>query len=150
MQRLRLMKSGVPVELQILRQKQRLTLTATVTEKPDQGTLSMRGDAAASGQSLAKSLGVEIRDLTADERATLRIDESFPAVVISSVEEGSQAASRFRVGDLIHGINRDAMYSAEEFHEMLGELPADQTAVLILSRNGQRFQVQVLLRPGQG
>ena len=67
----------------------------------------MKGDAAASGQTLAKSLGIEVRDLTAEECDALGIDESFPAIIINSVEDKSQGARRFRAGDLIHGINRD-------------------------------------------
>jgi S1-C subfamily serine protease len=105
----------------------------------------MKGDAAASGQTLAKSLGIEVRDLTAEERKALGIGENFPAIIINSVEANSQGARRFRAGDLIHGINRDKIISVESFYEMLGELPADQSAVLILSRRGQRYQV--LLQP---
>ncbi len=141
MRRLRRMKTNASIELQILRQGKVVDLTAVVIEKPDDKALSMRGDAAASGQSLAASLGVEVRNLSDGERSALHLTAAMPAIVISAVDANSEAAKRFSVGDLIHGINRDPIHSAEEFYEMLGELPARQSSVLILSRRGQRYHV---------
>jgi len=145
MRRLRRMKTDTNVELQVLRRGEILDLAARIIEKPDDKALSMRGDAAASGQSLAASLGVEVRDLSDGERSALHLTAAMPAIVISAVDANSEAAKRFRVGDLIHGINRDPVHSADEFYEMLGNLPTQQSSVLILSRRGQRYHV--LLQP---
>lgn len=141
MRRLRRMKADTKVDLQILRKGEIVDLSASVIEKPDDKALSMRGDAAASGQSLAASLGVEVRNLSDGERSALHLSAEIPAIVISAVDANSEAAKRFRVGDLIHGINRDPIHSADEFYEMLSELPARQRSVLILSRRGQRYHV---------
>jgi len=141
MRRLRRMKAETSVELQILRKGKTIDLSAGIIEKPDEKALAMRGDAAASGQSLAASLGVEVRNLTDGERSALHLTAEMPAIVISAVDANSEAAKRFRVGDLIHGINRDAVHTADEFYEMLGELPSRQSSVLILSRRGQRYHV---------
>ncbi len=141
MRQLRRLKTDTSVALKILRKGETLDLSARVIEKPDDKALSMRGDAAASGQSLAASLGVEVRNLSDAERSALHLTAQMPAIVISAVDANSEAARRFRVGDLIHGINRDPIHTADEFYEMLSELPARQSSVLILSRRGQRYHV---------
>jgi serine protease Do len=139
LQRIRRMKSGDPVTLTIVRKGEAMELKSVIAEVPDATSLKLRSDITSSGQSIAKELGITIRDLTKNEREAFGLDESDPAVIISAVEPGSQAEQRFRAGDMIHAINRNPVRSQAEFFDLLGSLPRDEESVIILTRRGQRF-----------
>jgi serine protease Do len=142
LRRIRRKESGDPVTLTIVRKGEVMELKSVIAEKPDAASLELRSDitsSGASGQSIAKELGITVRDLAKNEREAFGLDEDDPAVIISDVEPGSQAEQRFRPGDMIHAINRDPVRTRAEFFDLLGSLPRDEESVIILTRRGQRF-----------
>lgn len=146
LQRIRLKKSGDKVTMTVIRKGEPKDLTMTVAERPDTTTLQLRSDITASGQSISETLGVNVRDLTDQEREAFGLRPTDPAIVISDVKPDSQAAQRFLPGDLIHMINRDPIHTKAEFFDRLGSLPKNEQSVLILTRRGQRFYA--VLNPG--
>ena len=145
--RIRRLKAGEQVKLGVFRQGQTLELRAVIAERPDTTTLELKSEITASGQAIAESLGVAVRDLTAAERSAFGLDADSPAIVITEVKPGSEASQRFLAGDLIHAINRNPVRTAAEFHDLLGSLPKREQSVIILSRRGHRFYA--VLNPGR-
>ena len=131
--------------LTILRQGKLKSLKAVIAERPDTRSLKLRSDITASGQTITEALGISVRDLTPAERQAVGLDAKSPAVIISKVSAGSQAATSFAAGDLIHFINRDPVSSVETFYDLLGSLPQDRQSVMIMSRKGHR--IQAILNP---
>lgn len=139
LRRIRKMKAGAGAKLTVVRKGEVMELESVIAEVPDATSLELRSDITSSGQSIAKELGITVRDLTKSEREAFGLSGEDPAVIISDVESGSQAAQRFRPGDLIHAINREPVRSKAEFFDKLGSLPRNEESVLILTRRGQRF-----------
>ncbi|MDF1815221.1 MAG: trypsin-like peptidase domain-containing protein [Verrucomicrobiales bacterium] len=134
--RIRRKKSGETADLKILRQGEEITLTPEFVAKADKNTFQIRK---VSGQNITESLGIQVQDINRQQRDALGVPANFPAIMISDVKSGSQAESRFKAGDLIHMINRDAVTDVDVFYNLLESLPRDNRSIMILSRNGERF-----------
>jgi len=116
-----------------------MNIAVDVVAKSDTNSIKLKSDIAATGQTISSSLGLELRELTKEERAALRLQADSPAILITNVKKGSQAEKRFLPGDLIPRINRDPVNSVAEFYDRLGSLPHDRQSTMVLSRNGHRI-----------
>ncbi len=137
--RIRLKKKSDTAGLEIVRKGQVMNIAVDVVAKSDTNSIKLKSDIAATGQTISSSLGLELRELTREERAALGLDAGSPAILITDVKKGSQAEKRFLPGDLIHRINRDPVSSVAEFYDLLGSLPHDRQSTMVLSRNGHRI-----------
>ncbi len=138
--------AGSVITLKIRRGKKNLELTATVSEKPDNTSITMRGDTSASGQSLARDLGIKVRNLTPQEKTAFGLGQESSGVLVTEVDPNLPAAKRLRKNDLIHSINRTPVYNVDELYQLLGSLPQEQQSVMTLTRGGVRFYA--VLNPG--
>ena len=135
--RIRSKKAGEVAQLTVIRKGQSMEAAVQAIAKSDTNTLKLRSDIAANGQSIAEALGITVGNLTPAQRAAVGLPETTAAVVITEVKSESQAAKRFRPGDLIHRINQDPVTDVATFYDLLGYLPQDKTTVMVLSRDGQ-------------
>ena len=135
--RIRAKKAGEMVKLTVIRKGQPIEAVVQAIAKSDTNTLKLRSDIAANGQSIAEALGITVGNLTPAQRTAVGLPETTAAVVITEVKADSQAAKRFRPGDLIHRINQDPVTDVVTFYDLLGALPQDKTTVMVLSRDGQ-------------
>ncbi|MFK5921331.1 MAG: PDZ domain-containing protein, partial [Verrucomicrobiota bacterium] len=127
------------LSLEILRDKKILKLKATVSDKPDNTSITMRGDTSASGQSLTAQLGIKVRNLNEKDKKTFGLAAGLSAVLITEVDPKMPAATRLRKNDLILGINRSPVRNVDELYRLLGSLPKKQQTVMTLARDGARF-----------
>jgi serine protease Do len=135
--RIRSKKAGEVAQLTVIRKGQSMEAAVEAIAKSDTNTLKLRSDIAATGQSIAEALGITVENLTPAQRTAVGLPEATAAVVIKDVKADSQAAKRFRPGDLIHRINQDPVGDVATFYDLLGSLPQDKTTVMVLSRDGQ-------------
>jgi serine protease Do len=135
--RIRSKKAGEVADLTVMRKGKSLEAAVTAIAKSDTNTLKLRSDISASGQAIAEALGIAVADLTPQQRTALGLPDGAPAIVITEVKAGSQAARRFQPGDLVHRINQDPVPDVATFYDLLGSLPQDKTTVLVLSREGR-------------
>lgn len=143
--RIRGKKAGEAAEITLVRKGEVLETSVPVIANSDTNTLKLRSDISANGQSIAEALGIQVSDLTPQERLSLGLNETTAAVLISDVKQGSQASQRFQEGDLIHKINQDFIIDTATFYDSLGSLPQDKTTVMLLSREGR--PIRALLNP---
>ncbi len=138
--RIRSKKAGEVAELTLLRKGRTLETSVTAIARSDTNTLKLRADIAASGQAIAEALGIAVADLTKDQRESFGLPDRAPAIIITEVTPGSQAAQRFQAGDLIHRINQEGVTDVATFYDLLGSLPQGKTTVMVLSRQGRLIQ----------
>jgi serine protease Do len=101
---------GTAVKLDVLRGKERKTITVTL------GTFPEQGDEAAEEESGRASLGMSLRDLTPALRERLELPRSVAGVVVTEIEAGEAAAdANLTRGDVIVSVNGEAVASVEEF-----------------------------------
>ncbi|MCF6311303.1 MAG: trypsin-like peptidase domain-containing protein [Verrucomicrobiales bacterium] len=133
--------------LEILRDAKIVKLTATISAKPDNTSITMRGDTSATGQSLTAELGIKVRNLLPKERAAYGLAQQTSAVLITQVDPAKPAAKRLRKNDLILSINRNTVRNVDELYQLLGSLPDKQQSVMTLAREGTLFYA--VLNPGK-
>jgi serine protease Do len=143
--------SQVPIEL--IRNGQRMTVTATVAERPsDEELARVSGDEgeeevtppaesnqSTSQRSARESLGVTIQALTPQIARTLRLtDPNLRGVVIASLNPSSDAAAKgLQAGDVILSINQRATHTPEEAAAAVAAArAAGRKSVLLLVRRG--------------
>ncbi|HRQ88849.1 MAG TPA: trypsin-like peptidase domain-containing protein [Bacteroidia bacterium] len=142
--RIRAKKAGEVANLSLIRKGQPVEVSVTAIAKSETNTLQLRSNISASGQAIAEALGITVADLAPAQREALGLGDA-PAILITRVKPGSQAAQRFQAGDLIHRINQEPVKNAASFFDLLGSLPHDKTSVMILSREGR--PIRAFLNP---
>ncbi len=138
--RIRKKKGGDVAKIELLRDGKVLKVEPQFVSKSAMNSLTFKKDMASkSGFEIAQALGIQVQNLTAQERQVMNIPEDVPAILISDVQRGSQAAAQFKPGDLIHIINRNRVSNVATFYDLLGSLPQNKRSMMILSRDGERF-----------
>lgn len=90
-------------------------------------------------------LGVDIRDVTADRVAALKLKEE-RGVEITMVDQDAPAGKAgLKVGDVILEFNGQTVDSAEQMRRLIRETPPGRTVRLGISRDGQPLNVQATL-----
>lgn len=144
--RIRAKKAGDKASLEVVRKGETLTVEAVAALQPDNTTLELHSSIVESGQAMLKQIGIDVRNLAAQEREALGLEAETPAILIQSVAEDGPAAQNFRAGDLIHAVNRTPVRSEADFQDLLGKLPKEKPSVMTLSRRGRLYQAY--LSPG--
>jgi serine protease Do len=133
-------KPDTPVKMEIWRRGAARTITVTVGEMtPDRTASAGPRGAPVPEKPAVKSnwIGVAVSDLSAEQRAELRMKGG---VVVDAVEEkGAAAQAGLRVGDVLLQVNNQDIQSAEQFNAVLAKLDRRKTMV-VLVRRGEAAQ----------
>ena len=140
--------SAVPIEL--IRDGQRRTITATISQRPAESVVQARagfapdaGDedsakTAPGAEATKQSLGITLQPLTPQLRQQLKLPESVRGVVIAGISPGSDAASNgLQRGDIIVQINQRPTTT-----------PAEAAAAVDAARKAGRETVLMLVQRG--
>jgi serine protease Do len=138
--RIRAMKSDESSKVTIIRKGKLMEASVVAMAKSDTNTLRLKSDILTNGQSIVDAIGIKVKDLTAQQRNAMGVGPEYPGILVSYVQEGSQAEKRFQAGDLIHQINRTPVTDVATFYDLMGSLPSDTVTVLTLSRDGRVIQ----------
>jgi len=135
-------KVGSAINLDIWRKGKEMKISATIQEA---GTASHFTEAPTipSGQGqmrdlkeVLKSIGIEVRNLMAAERA-----QGYAGVVVTGVADAGLAKKNLLPGDLIVTVNNSRIQDAEQFLLDLAASAAAQDTTLEIFRNGQVVRV---------
>jgi len=131
-----LLAAGTSVEIGILRGGQSLVVTATLGERPSEADLA-NYTGQSSGETSATALGMTVGPITQVVAHQLGLN-STEGVVIMDVARGGRAEQAGLVaGDVILGVNQQAVDSVATWKSLVGSLGADETVTLTVFRNGR-------------
>ena len=119
------------VTLKVLRDGHTRDITVTLGERPTE--FAKGGNQAKEQQQSQAALGIEVQTLTKDlaERFGYALGEG---VIVTRVNPGSPAADvGIQPGDLIQGVNRQSVSSAEEFEKAV-KLTKNNKVLLLIKR----------------
>lgn len=135
------MPPGTKVQLEIIRDGKRKTLTATLAERKTEGEAE-EGDTEQPREAAAK-VGLEVTDLNARLRRQFGIPNSVNGVLVQDVEDLSVAdEAGITPGDVILEVNGQPVASVADFNEKLEKLRSGQAVRLYVYRDGsKRFVV---------
>jgi serine protease Do len=88
-------------------------------------------------------LGVSIQSVTPEIASSLGIKDGKGALVAEIVPNGPAAKAGFEQGDIVTAINGQAVDDANDLTRKVASVPAGQTAVLTVARQGKPMEVKV-------
>ncbi len=118
-------KPGSEVEIVVMREGKRRTLTAVLESLPDSAVVAGRG-----GDAVQESLGMTLQTLT-EELASRLGYEDLTGVVAMEVKPGSPAADAgIQAGTLIMEVNRKPVRNVREFNQAIADASDDERVLL--------------------
>jgi serine protease Do len=129
MNRVAMYKPGTDVELTVLRDGKRKTITVTLGTRPNDETLVSSNESKAE-----KELGLYVQTLTRE--MAQRLDyEGLSGVVVTEVDAGSPAAEKgIEPGNLITEVNRETVRNVRQWNEAI-EKAAEKGKILLRVQN---------------
>lgn len=128
-------KVGSSYPLTVIRDGKARTLNFEVAALPDDEADAGAVSKGKPAKPDLSRLGISsIRDLSAEEKAALKIDNG---VVIMQIGEGAAADAGLRAGDVIVSLQGKPVRTAREFIETAKSLPAGKALPLGVNRRGQ-------------
>lgn len=125
------MSPGTAVELTLLREGQRRTVTVKLGRLPDEAT------AAAGGSTLDQLLGFSARTLTGELARRYEIGQDVTGVIITEIDQTSAAyRAGLREGDVISSVDKKPVKNQEEFAAQVRDLKKGETILLRIWRQG--------------
>ena len=124
--RVAMLKPGTKVEVVVLRDGKRETLTVKLGKRPPMGEI-----ARARPETLDE-LGFSVRDLT-DDLAERYGYEGLTGVVVTRVEPGSEAVRKgITAGTLIMEVNQNPVKNTKDFKQAIGRAAKGETVLLLI------------------
>ncbi len=138
---------GTKVELEVIRDGKKITVTAELDERDRQGEDdSVTGDDGDPQDASAQRLGVEVSALSERLRRYYRIEESIDGVLITRVRPVSPAGfENLREGDVILEANGREMTTPQELATVVREVPEGGYLRLYLHRPAAQRSFHVVL-----
>jgi serine protease Do len=138
---------GTESTVVVLRKGERLTLSATLDERPDAAAL--RGESSEDSPSRnsqpTSDLGIRVEELTPQVAQQLGYEAATDGVIIAGVEAGSPADREgLRSGDVIVRIGDTPIESTRDFHEAVRDPSGDEEGIRLLIQRGRARQFVVL------
>ncbi len=132
----------VPVEL--LRGGKKVTVKVKLTSRDENidGTAKAESDEPSSSQSndATQVLGLTVGNLTPELKGQLSLSSSVQGVIITDLDEGSQAAQEgLRQNDIILEVNRKAVQSVKEFTQLTKGVKTGESILFLVQREGNTF-----------
>jgi S1-C subfamily serine protease len=90
-------------------------------------------------------LGVDLRDVTADQLGALRLREAKGAEIILVDHDAPAGKAGLREHDVVLQMNGQAIDGQDQIRRMLHDSPPGRTVVLVISRDGQQMTVTAQL-----
>ena len=113
---------GTNVKITVIRNGQRMTLTAKTAERPLEGSAEEERERE-STEPARNRLGMSVSELTPDLRQSYGIDERAEGVVVTSVKEVSPAGeANIRQGDVISEVQGERIRTLAEFTRAIEKL----------------------------
>ena len=90
-------------------------------------------------------LGIEMRDISDDQVAVLKLKEARGAEIVNVDHDGPACKAGLQVHDVILMMNGQAVEGIDQVRRMLRELPVGSLVVFVISRDGQQTSLSAQL-----
>jgi serine protease Do len=129
---------GETATLQVLRRGEKVDLRVKIEELPEEEQTA--GEETPRNDLSANRIGLIVRDLTAEQRQLLEIEQG--GVLVESIDAGPAEQAGLRAGDLILMLDNQPVNDLGEFNRILETLaPGRPVAVLIQRADSRMFYV---------
>lgn len=130
------------IQLQVLRNDKRQTLSATLSTAPDNTPAKQQSSSQTSHK--GPVLGIAIRNLTVDELGRSGVKGGVFVQEVS--RSGIAAEARIQAGDIITAFNNQPIQNSQAFIERVAQLKSGQVVRVSLLRKGQAMILGMRIR----
>lgn len=131
------LKPGDKIKLGIIRDDKNIELEVTLGKR-EQESVALNNSG--SKKDLEEKLGFTVQDLNPDIRNQLNVENDFDGVVVTNIQEGSNAYERgLRRGDVIIEVKRESISSVNEFYESLDSIDDNVVLLTVLRSNLKQY-----------
>jgi len=124
---------GNKVPVKILRDGKTLNLLVETAELPEDDQIRL-GSRSRPGTAIDKKLGIDVADLSDEQRKTQDAPEH--GVLVTSVHKGPARDAGVRKGDLLLMLDNNKIRDSEAFTELAKSIPAGKTVSILVQRQG--------------
>jgi serine protease Do len=140
-------KVGSSYPLTVYRDGKSRILSFEVAALPEEHGPATTGKPGKPAKPDLSRLGINsIRDLSAEEKAALKLDSG---IVIMQIIEGAAADAGLRAGDVVVSLQNKAVSTAKAFVDQVKDLPAGKAIPVGISRRGQPMILALRLAPAE-
>jgi serine protease Do len=90
-------------------------------------------------------LGVDLRNIDADEASTLKLSDTHGAEVLAVDHDAPAAKAGLKAHDVLLDMNGQPIEGCDQLRHMLHNLPPGRTVIFIVSRDGRPINVTIQL-----
>ena len=135
---------GSSVKVGAVRDGKPVTVEVKIVEQPKDMSAKGEGESVKGSEKSNALAGLEVTNISRDIARQLNLPRGVQGVVVSDVESGSAAeAAGIRSGDVIIELNRQPVRGADDFRRLSARLKGDESALLLIMRNGGRLFVAI-------
>jgi serine protease Do len=129
---------GETVDMLVERGDEKLTLPVLIEEYDEKAAMARamkkQEEFADATSYLRQSLGLEVRDLTPEEKQNIGVAPDEGGVLVTDVIRNSPSEGELLPGDLIHHCNTKSFGSSRQFAALIGSRPENEDVILYISR----------------
>jgi len=141
---------GKKIPVVIFRGGKEITVSVVLNEREEGNVNSIatkNGKSSEGGSDTAGALGLSVSNLTDQIRQQYNLDESVTGVVVTDVDQSSQAAGEgVQPGDVIAELNRQPVSSVKEFARIAKSIKPESSVLLLLRRGQSTLYLAFTLR----
>ena len=126
-------RAGREVSVEVLRDGESMVLKVTTDELSDDDEHRLASADPAEDVE-ANRLGVVVRDLSDEERASFDVADQ--GVLVTGVSDGPGKQAGIREGDLVLMLNSEKVSSRDDFERLAAELPEGKAVSVLVQREG--------------
>lgn len=138
-------KPGSKVMVQLWRKGETLEVTLTVGEMPAESKVAQRAGkgapSIAPASESSERLGLVVSELTNEQKAELNVEGG---LIVEDVK-GAAARTELRRGDVLLAIGNTAIKSAEQFNNVLKQIPNGRNVALLVRRGEMATYIAIKL-----
>ncbi|EDX88843.1 protease Do subfamily [Alcanivorax sp. DG881] len=128
-----LVKPESDVDMVVIRDGEKKTLSVTIGLLPDNPEMALKGGAESDKASPAVKLGLAVREASASELSRLDLKAG---VVVTQVSEGPARQAGIQAGDILVTLHNTPINSAADLADAAAALPEDGTVAALVNRDG--------------
>ncbi len=136
---------GEKTDVSIIREGKSKTLAVTIGELPAEEELAQRE--VKPGKMRTNRLGINIKDLTDEQRSQLELKDR--GVLVVQVDKGAALEAGIRRGDVILMLNNANIKDIKQFNDLVKDLPEGKSLPVLIQRRKSPIFLAIKIRKGK-
>ena len=132
-------KPGTEVNIKLLREGKEKSLRVIIGEAPAKQSTT-------TDETNSMFIGINVQSLSSKQRMALGIPTQIKGVIVTSVDDDSEAAGILQTNDIIMEVNKKKTSNIDEYKAAIGSIKDDEEILMLIYRDGASLYITLLSR----